>query len=63
MGQHLCAHAAVLLFLDLAQLLLHFTCLLWQLGVAQPDTGASLIDEIDGLVGQETVRDVLVRVR
>ena len=52
---HLCAHAAVLLLLNFAELLLHLAGLLRQLCVAQPHAGACLVDEIDGLVGQEAV--------
>lgn len=37
----------------LLELLVEVTCLLWQLDVPQAHTGASLINQINGLVGQE----------
>mmetsp|Transcript_26776 Transcript_26776/g.58372 ORF Transcript_26776/g.58372 Transcript_26776/m.58372 type:complete len:1072 (-) Transcript_26776:90-3305(-) len=50
---------AVLLLDDGLELLVQVACLLRQLDVAQPHPGAGLINQIDGLVGQEAVRDVL----
>ena len=43
----------------LLQLLVQVARLLGQLDVAQPHPRAGLVDQIDGLVGQEAVRDVL----
>ena len=43
--------------------LLDFSDLLRQRGLAQLDAGAGFVDQVDGLVGQEAIGDVAVRVR
>jgi len=43
--------------------LLHLGDLIGQRGLAELDARAGLIDDVDGLVGQKTIRDVAVRVR
>ena len=43
--------------------LLHIRDLVWQRSLAQLDARACLIDQIDCLIRQETIRNVAVRVR
>ena len=43
--------------------LLDFGDLFGKRGLAQFDAGSGFVDQVDGLVGQETIRDVAIRVR
>ena len=59
-GEVLLADGILFLLLDIAQLLVHFLGCRGQLGIHQPHAAAGLVDQVNGLVGQEAIGDVAV---
>ena len=56
----LLAHGRFLALLHIAQLLIHFLSRHWQLGIEQSHAATGLINQVDGLIGQETIGDIAI---